>query len=113
MKKKYFIFPQDHTCKIFFIVFGLLNLPLLSQTTIINPAISTSPNGSFENATSAFSNNGWTVVNAATNTWFVGTQAFCTGTKAAYIGTAAGNNSYNTTTSQISHFYKDVTFPAG
>jgi len=89
---------------------------LKGQTTIINAANATGTsgaNGSFENATNTFPANGWLVVNGATNKWFVGTQSFCVGTKGAYVGTAAGNNNYTNTTSDISHFYKDVTFPAG
>jgi len=87
-----------------------------SQTTIINPANATGTSGadgSFQNATNTFPANAWNVVNAATNQWFVGTTATCAGTKGAYIGTATGNNNYTNTTSQVSHFYKDVTFPAG
>lgn len=89
---------------------------LFSQTTIINSANATGTsgaNGSFENGTSSFAANGWNVVNAGTNKWFVGSQSFCAGGKGAYVGTATGNNNYTNTTSQISHFYKDVTFPAG
>jgi len=96
----------------------LLSTPFygLSQTTIINPANATGTSGadgSFQNATNTFGANGWTVVNAATNQWFVGTTANCAGTKGAYVGTASGNNNYTNTTAQISHFYDDVTFPAG
>ena len=96
----------------------LLSTPFygLSQTTIINPANATGTSGadgSFQNATNTFGANGWTVVNAATNQWFVGTTANCAGTKGAYVGTASGNNNYTITTAQVSHFYDDVTFPAG
>ena len=87
-----------------------------SQTTIINSSNATGTsgaNGSFENATSTFSNNGWTNVNGATNRWFVGTFSSCVGSKGAYVGTASTNNNYTNTVSDVSHFYKDVTFPAG
>ncbi len=99
-----------------FLLLLCLSGNVFGQTTIINPANATGTsgaNGSFENATSTFAANGWTAVNAATNQWFVGTQSFCTTAKGAYIGTASSNNSYNISTSQVSHFYKDVTFPAG
>lgn len=89
---------------------------LHAQTVIINAANATGTsgaNGSFENATSSFPANNWQVVNAATNQWFVGTQSFCSGGKGAYIGTATNNNDYNISTPQVSHFYKDVAFPAG
>lgn len=88
----------------------------VAQTTIINPNNNTGTagcDGSFQNATNTLPANGWTVVNGATNRWFAGTQSSCVGTKAAYVGTAAGNNNYTNTTSDISHFYDDVTFPAG
>ena len=83
----------------------------IAQTNIIDSTSTTG--GSFQNTTNTFAANGCTSVNAATNKWFVGTVAFCTGSKGAYIGTAAANNSYNTTTTNISHFYRSVTFPAG
>jgi len=91
---------------------------VFSQTTIINSANATGTsgaNGSFENGTNTFPANGWTVVNGTTNKWFVGTQAFCAGTKGAYISSNGGgnDNNYNNGTSDVSHFYKDVTFPAG
>lgn len=88
----------------------------VAQTTIINPNNNTGTSGadgSFQNATNTLPANGWTVVNGATNRWFAGTQSFCVGTKGAYVGTAAGNNNYTITTADISHFYDDVTFPAG
>lgn len=94
----------------------LLGNTLFSQTTIINASDATGTsgaNGSFENATNTFAANGWTSVNGVTNMWFVGTQSYCVGSKGAYIGTASNNNNYTNTVSDISHFYKDVTFPAG
>jgi len=87
-----------------------------TQTTIINASNSSGTSGadgSFENATSAFSNNGWTNVNGATNKWFVGTFSNCIGSKGAYVGIASTDNNYTNTISDVSHFYKDVTFPAG
>lgn len=94
----------------------LLGNTLFSQTTIINSSDATGTsgaNGSFENATSTFAANGWSNVNGVTNKWFVGTQSSCVGSKGAYIGTVSNNNNYTNTVSDISHFYKDVTFPAG
>jgi hypothetical protein len=82
-----------------------------AQTTIIDSTTTTG--GSFENGTSTFAANGWTNVNGVTNKWFVGTVASCTGSKGAYIGTASGNNAYTINTSDISHFYRTVAFPAG
>ncbi len=99
-----------------FILGCLLPFINLAQTTIINPlnnSGTSGANGSFESATNTFAANGWSNVNSPTNLWFAGTQSFCAGTKGAYVGTAAGNNNYTATTSAISHFYDDVTFPPG
>jgi hypothetical protein len=107
-------FLQNFT-KLFLIVACVTPLFSKAQTTIINSLNATGTsgaNGSFENATSTFAANGWSNVNGATNKWFAGVQSFCTGTKGAYVGTAAGDNNYISTTSDISHFYDDVTFPA-
>lgn len=87
---------------------------LFSQsTTVISSVAITNPNGSFDNVTSTLAANGWTGVNAADNTWVVGTTAFNGGTKGAYISNNGTNNNYTKTTSYVSHFYRDVTFPAG
>jgi hypothetical protein len=96
------------------LLLALISLSGAAQTTIINPANATGTSGadgSFESASPA----GWTIVNGATNKWFMGTQSFCSGTRGAYVSSHAtgGNNNYTNTTSDISHFYKDVTFPAG
>lgn len=89
-----------------------------AQTTIINANNNTGTSGadgSFQNGTNTFPANGWNVVNGATNKWFVGTTSFCVGTKGAYVSSHAtgADNNYNNGTSDVSHFYKDVTFPAG
>lgn len=91
---------------------------LWGQTTIINSANNTGTSGadgSFQNGTNTFPANGWSVVNGATNKWFVGTTSSCVGTKGAFVSSHAtgGNNNYSNTTTDASHFYKDVTFPAG
>jgi hypothetical protein len=106
-----------------FVLSIILFLLLLSgnrwsaQTIIINPANAAGTslaNGSFENVTNTFPANGWTVVNSGVNSkWFVGTFTKCSGSKGAYIGTASGNNNYTMGTAAVSHFYVNVTFPAG
>lgn len=79
------------------------------QTVLINPA----GDGGFETGAD-FTANGWTVVNNATNQWFVGTAAFSTGVNGAYISNNAGvANAYTNTIVQTSHFYRDITVPAG
>lgn len=81
-----------------------------AQTTLINPAT----DGGFESG-SSFAANGWTAVNASTNTWNVGgVPAWQTGSNAAYISNNGGGAwAYNTGVVQASHFYKDIAFPAG
>ncbi|MBI3517984.1 MAG: T9SS type A sorting domain-containing protein [Bacteroidetes bacterium] len=103
----------DFTKKIIIAVCSFISLTAFSQTTIISSTATTNPNGSFENATSTFAANGWTAVNAGTNTWVIGTTAFNSGSKGAYISNNGTNNNYTKNTSQVSHFYRDVTFPAG
>lgn len=84
---------------------------LIHGQFIINPGVSTNPNGSFENATQTFPANGWTVVNGTDNHWRVGNITNCVGTNSAYIGQSAGVNTY-TNVSSINHLYRDVTFPS-
>src|SRR3954453_11142529 len=105
--------PEKHFLCYYSKAVLLLILPLNvfksnAQTNIIDSTSTTG--GSFQNLTNTFAANGWSNVNAATNKWFVGTVATCVGSKGAYVGTASGNNSYNTSTTSISHFYRSVTF---
>ncbi len=89
----------------------LLSVPgmILGQTTLISP----SGDGGFENG-STFPANGWTVVNHTTNIWAIGTATSNGGVNGAYVSNDAGaSNAYTITTSQVSHFYRDVTFPSG
>jgi gliding motility-associated-like protein len=68
--------------------------------------------GGFENATSAFSNNGWTAVGTSARTWRVGAfGGFATGTKAAYWGTTTAYG--GSAASAVGHFYRDIAIPAG
>ena len=80
------------------------------QTTLISPT----GDGGFENGTT-FTANGWTVVNHTTNTWQVGTAATSyAGTNGAFISNNSGTSwAYTITSSQTSHFYRDVTIPSG
>ncbi|WP_347066135.1 GEVED domain-containing protein [Flavobacterium sp. WV_118_3] len=82
-----------------------------TQTTVlINP----NAEGGFENG-STFAANGWTTVNASLNTWNVGTvPGWFTGTGGAYVSNNSGTAwAYGNGTANRSHFYRDVTFPAG
>jgi hypothetical protein len=88
----------------FLLVFGG---SVLGQVSLI-----TASDGGFENATSAFSNNGWTAVGTSTRTWRVGTLGgAATGTKAAFWGTTVAYG--GTPSSAVGHFYRDIAIPAG
>ena len=101
------------TCSIILFIFLVASSTnVFSQTTII----SSTGAGGFETG-ATFALNGWTEVNTPplqTNQWFCGTAATgFTGARCAYVGTASTNNTYNVSTISVSHFYRDVTFPAG
>ncbi|RYY89501.1 MAG: T9SS type A sorting domain-containing protein [Chitinophagaceae bacterium] len=90
-----------------FLAFGSL---LQAQTT----HISATGDGGFETG-STFAANGWTVVNDATNTWQVGSVATpFAGARNAFVSNNGGTTwAYTLTTTQTSHFYRDITVPAG
>ena len=76
------------------------------QTTLISSTVN---NGGFESGAT-----GWTIANGSqTNLWFVGNTSVCSGTGAAFVGTASTNNSYSFTSTSTVHIYRDLTFPAG
>ena len=78
------------------------------QTILISPT----GDGGFETG-ATMAANGWTVVNDV-NAWDVGTATFSAGTKSAYISNVSGSSyTYDNTASSISHFYRDITIPAG
>ena len=84
-----------------------------AQTTLIDP----NAGGGFELG-SDFASNGWTVVNhasATNNNWFVGgTPVSFAGSNAAYISNTNGTTyGYDVNVASTSHFYRDVTVPAG
>lgn len=81
-----------------------------AQTVLIDPAGA----GGFELGPT-FTDNGWTAVNATTNTWQIGNApAWFTGSRGAFVSNNSGTNwAYTNSTAQRSHFYRDVTFPAG
>jgi len=101
---------------------GFCSLVGMAQTTIINPGLE----GGFELGP-LFSDNGWTVVNTAVvngSKWYTtagmltnGTYSFMpTDAGAAYVSSDNGTSwSYQTPAVAVgtSHFYRDVTFPAG
>ena len=82
--------------------------------TVAASQLSSSGDGGFETGTT-FAANGWTAVNAATNTWQVGTAATAaSGARGAYVSNNGGTSwAYTTTLSQTSHFYRDIAVPSG
>jgi cytoskeletal protein CcmA (bactofilin family) len=81
-----------------------------SQTTLLSPT----GDGGFETGTS-FALNNWTVVNAATNNfWVCGTGATAyAGSRGAYIASTGTTYAYVTTASKTSHMYRDLIIPSG
>ena len=98
--------------KIYFLLLTVLFAAFSNaQTTLISPT----GDGGFENG-ATLAANGWTVVNGATNQWWVGAVATpSAGTRSAYISddVAGATYNYNNGASSTVHFYRDVTFPAG
>jgi hypothetical protein len=99
--------------------FTLLNLLGIFMTLFIvqtNAQVLVSPtgDGGFETG-STFAANGWTVVNGTqTNQWYVGPVGQNGGTNGAYVSKDGGvTNTYNEGVAQATHFYRDVTIPAG
>jgi len=96
-----------------FLLFCLISLITLcssAQTQLINP----NSEGGFELGASIAAN-GWTPVQATTNTWRASSvPGPFAGNNAAFISETAGADyAYNTGAYQTSHFYRDVTVPAG
>jgi len=59
-----------------------------------------------------FTTNGWTVVNDSTNAWVMGTgTTFSGGGTSMYISDDGSTYNYDNSIAQVSHFYKDITFP--
>lgn len=76
--------------------------------------ISPTGDGGFETG-STFAANGWTFVSngGGTNDWAVGTGSVYAGSRGAYIGNSTSFSGSNPLTQLVSHFYRDVTIPAG
>ena len=102
----------NHKLKVFLLIIILsLRIGILQATIIIDPTT----DGGFETGTT-FPLNNWTSVNDGNNKWYVGAFAKCTGARGAYVdvnATAGAANTYQTGTARVSHFYRNVTFPAG
>lgn len=87
-----------------------VSFQLKAQTVLISPT----GDGGFENG-ATFAANGWTVVNGATNQWFVGSVITNSGSNSAYVSNDVAGATYNylNTSASTVHFYRDVTFPSG
>jgi hypothetical protein len=92
------------------ILFSLSNY-LFAQTILIDPTME----GGFETGTGSFGDNGWTVVNHNVNAWYSSAVPVpSAGTNAAFISNTGGSSHmYDRTIIQTSHFYRDITVPAG
>jgi len=94
---------------IIFICTICLHNTLQAATTLLSPAVN---NGGFESGAT-----GWTFANDGNSKWYVNTFAKYAGSNGCYTdvnGTAGvGSNSYQAGNDRVSHFYRDVTFPAG
>ncbi|MBK6484237.1 MAG: T9SS type A sorting domain-containing protein [Chitinophagaceae bacterium] len=80
------------------------------STTLINA----NGNGGFEMGTD-FAANGWVEANGTQiNRWYVGTGATgYTGARCAWVSKNGTGYTYNIYLASVTHFYRDVTFPAG
>jgi hypothetical protein len=88
----------------------LLSILAFGQTVLISPT----GDGGFENGTT-FAANGWTVENGTANhKWFLGTVPGFS-SRAAYISNSptGATWTFTNTINSVSHFYRDVTIPAG
>lgn len=63
--------------------------------------------------TQDFNTNKWVVVNDTTNKWFIGSATtFSGGGTSIYVSNNSGTtNTYTNNVAQVSHFYKDISFP--
>ncbi|MBF6640390.1 T9SS type A sorting domain-containing protein [Flavobacterium sp. J49] len=100
---------SKNNCTFLFLFVLFLGQFVTGQTVLINPTAE----GGFENGTT-FVDNGWTTVNAATNTWNLGaTPAWFSGDRGAYVSNDSGTSwAYTNNIANRSFFYRDVTFPA-
>lgn len=83
----------------------------VSQTVLINK----NEEGGFQNGPT-FADNGWTVVNDSPNSWYLAQQVanLTHLSRLAYISfSPAGGHQYDKGNPSVSHFYRDVEFPAG
>ena len=79
--------------KVYFLLLTVFSFAAITnaQTTLISPT----GDGGFENG-ATFLANGWTVVNGATNQWFVGNVAVASaGTNSAYVSDNATGTTHN------------------
>lgn len=95
--------------KLILLCFVCFTFQMNAATTLISPSVN---NGGFESGTA-----GWTYANDNNSKWYVGTYAKYAGSNGCYTdvnGTAGvGSNSYQAGTARVSHFYRDIAFPAG
>jgi hypothetical protein len=89
-----------------FLLFLCISSGIFASTLRIDP----DAGGGFENATTTFPANGWTVVNGSANKWYIGTAPVpSAGSYCAFTGSSSTTWA-GTSTSSVNHFYADITF---
>lgn len=86
----------------------------ISVTKLDEPLISVSGSTLVDEdwESNSFTANSWTVVNDTTNTWEIGTAQVSGGTYGVYGSNDGGTTANYSNAGDVSHFYKDFTFPA-
>lgn len=109
MKKLYFDFLSQRKRVLSFLktLLLLISVSSFSQTTLINP----NADGGFENGNTVASN-GWTAVNATTDSWNVGNVPVSSlGVNCAFISSNGGTSWQYSQTSSVVHLFKQVAIP--
>lgn len=110
MEKHYFdsIYQRTKTLGFLKIVLFFISINSFSQTVLINP----NSDGGFENG-NTFASNGWTAINASTDSWNVGNiPVVGAGTNCAFVSATGGATWQYSQTSSVIHLYKEITIPA-
>ena len=91
----------------------LLLMLLFSEVLSSQSNHISSADGGFENP-GGFLGNGWIAVNTSQNNWVIDNSAGpFSGSNSAYISNNGSSFIYTSSVSQTSHFYRDITIPAG
>jgi hypothetical protein len=91
-------------------------IPKHAQISVIKidePLFEVGTNTIFSENWESNSFSAWTVTNDTTNQWEIGTAQVDTGTYGAYGSNDGGTTANYSNTGDVSHFYRDITIPAG